>query len=178
MARPAIRFGVSAVIVLALAACVAPPGMTTAPGAVAPAPPATSDQDFLNRAATGTGNEVSLGRLAERNGFTPTVRSFGAQIAAEHGRVQARLLALARRLGMVAYTTSSDLSQAAALSGPEFDRRFLADQIADQREALALFESEAETGQNLRLRRFAREWLPMLRRDLHQAEVIAARGGP
>lgn len=177
MARPAIRFGVTAVIVLALGACAAPPGATTAPGAVAPAPPATSDQDFLNRAATGTGGEISLGRLAERNGFAPAVRSFGAHIAAEHRRAQARLLALARRLGMVASMTTADLSQAAALSGPEFDRRFMADQIADQREALALFESEAEAGRDPRLRRFAREWLPMLRRDLHQAEAIAARGG-
>ena len=86
-------------------------------------------------------------------------------------------MALARQLNQVPNPETPDLSQLTALSGPDFDRLFIADQVKNQREALTLFESEAQAGQDPRLRRFARERIPMLRRDLAQAESIAARFG-
>jgi len=71
----------------------------------------------------------------------------------------------------------ANLGELAQLSGPEFDRQFIADQVKDQREALALFENGANMAQDPRLRRFAREWLGALRRDLARAERIAAQLG-
>jgi putative membrane protein len=179
MARSAARFSISTLALVALAACAAQP-TTPAP---APAPPAViaalvnPDQDFLNRAVTGTAAQVELGRLAQHQGAAPAVRAFGAQIAAEHARMNARLTALSQRLGMVPNPDAPDLSGMAALSGPEFDRQFIADQVKNQREALGLYESEAQAGQNPRLRSVARESLPMLRRDLRRTEELAARLG-
>ena len=171
-----VRFGLATCALLLLAACAAgPTGRATAP--VAAAPPLSPDQDFLNRAATGTGNEVALGRLAGERGLAGPVRTFGAHIAAEHARLNARLIDLARRLNMAPNATTADLSGLAALSGPEFDRQFIADQIRDQREALALFETGAQAVQDPRLRHFAREWLPTLRRDLTRAERIGSQYG-
>jgi putative membrane protein len=179
MARSAARFSISTLALLALAACAAtaPTAPTPPPAVAAPAVPISPDQDFLNRAMTGTGAQVELGRLAQRRAATPLVRSFGAQIAAEHARTHARLTSLSQRLGMIANPAAPDLSQLAALAGPEFDREFIADQLKNQREALGLFESEAQSGQNPRLRAVAREALPMLRRDLRRTEEIAARLG-
>ena len=174
MAGSAARFGISALAVLALAACAAAPPAPTPPAIAAPAPPVSPDQDFLNRAATGTGNEIELGRLARERGTAASVRAFGAHIAAEHSRMHAGLMALARQLNQVPNATPVDLSQLAALSGPDFDRQFIADQVKIQREALALFESEAQAGQDPRPRRFARERVPTSRRDLQRAESIAA----
>jgi putative membrane protein len=179
MTRSAARLSISTLALVALAACATQP--TTPAPAPAPPPviaaPVNPDQDFLNRAMTGTGAQAELGRLAQRQGAAPAVRAFGGQIAAEHARMHSRLAAVAQRLGMVPDAAAPDLSGLAALSGAEFDRQFLADQVKNQREALGLYESEAQAGQNLRLRAVAHESLPMLRRDLRRTEELAARFG-
>src|SRR5207249_2943488 len=131
----------------------------------------------VNRAATGTTGQIELGRLAEQRGFAPAVRSFGGHIAAEHARAHARLIALSQRFALIPTARNPDLSRLTALSGPQFDQQFMADQVKNQQEALALFEGEAQNGQEPQLRRFAREWLPILRRDLQRAEVITTRTG-
>ncbi len=179
MARSAARFSISTLALLALAACAATPATTPAPppAIAAPAVPINPDQDFLNRAMTGTGGQVELGRLAQQQGTAPSVRAFGAQIAAEHARMHARLTTASQRVGIVANPAAPDLSRLAALSGPEFDREFIIDQVKNQREALGLYESEAQAGQNPRLRSVARESLPLLRRDLRRTEELAARLG-
>ena len=169
-----VRRGILTFALLALAGCAAgPSGLSP----MAASPPISPDQDFLNRAVTGTGNEVELGRLAQERGFARPVRVFGAHIAAEHARAHAGLMALAQRLNLVPDAQMADLSGLAGLSGPEFDRQFIADQIKNQREALALFESGARTAQDPRLQRFAREWVAMLRRDLARAENIGVQFG-
>jgi putative membrane protein len=173
MTRSAARFGIAIAAAFVLAGCVARPVTTPAP---AP-PPVSPDQDFLNRAATGTGSEIQLGELARQRGYSPAVRSFGAHIAAEHGRIHARLIALAQRLGMVASERTPNLAPMAVLSGPQFDAAFMADQVTDHRQAVTLFEGEAQAGLDPRLRYFAREWVPALRRDLRRAEYLAPRGG-
>jgi len=151
MARSAARFSISTLALLALAAC----GQTTIATAPTPPPaiaatavPINPDQDFLNRAMTGTGAQVELGRLAQQQGTAPSVRAFGAQIAAEHARMHARLTTASQRVGMVPTPAAPDLSRFAALSGPEFDREFITDQVKNQREALGLYESEAQAGQD------------------------------
>ena len=85
-------------------------------------------------------------------------RKHGAQIAAEHARMHARLTTASQRVGMVPTPAAPDLSRFAALSGPEFDREFITDQVKNQREALGLYESEAQAGQNPRLRSM-RSWI-------------------
>jgi putative membrane protein len=181
MVRSAVRFSISALALLALAACAAhtttPATAPTPPPAIAAPAPINPDQDFLNRAVTGTAAQVELGRLAQQQGAVPAVRAFGSQIAAEHARMHARLTSMSQRLGMVPNATAPDLSGMAALSGPGFDRQFIADQVKNQREALGLFESEAQAGHDPRLRAIARELLPTVRRDLRRTEELAARLG-
>jgi putative membrane protein len=176
MGLPVVRLGLSIAVFLALSGCATGTFWSTMPGLTSPArPPVSVDQDFLNRAATGTWGEVALGQLALEHGSAPTVRRFGAHIAYEHRRVHASLIALAHRLHMSAKPGSFDTNWLESLSGAEFDREFIADQVNDQREALGLFEREAEHGHSHQLRRFARERLPFMRRDLRRAEILAVR---
>lgn len=172
MAWSAARYSLLISALFVLSACATG---TQAPPAPPPvAAPVSPDQDFLNRAATGSATEVELGRLAQAQAAAPSVRSFGAHIAAEHARLHARLMSLAGQIGMIANAGSPDVSALAAVPGPEFDRQFIADQVKNQREALALFQGEAQAGQDPRLRRFAREWIRVLQRDLQRAEQLAA----
>src|SRR5207248_506474 len=68
-------------------------------------------------------------------------------------------------------------SQLAAQFGADFDRQFMSDQVKNHQEAVQLFEAEARTGQDPRLRKYATDTLPMLYRNLQQAQAISARLG-
>ena len=78
---------------------------------------------------------------------------------------------------MLPETSPPSRGALAAKFGADFDRQFISDQIQNHQEAIALYEAEARTGQDPRLRRYASETLPMLYRDLQQAQAIAARLG-
>lgn len=174
MALSAARLGLSMLAVLAIAACAAPAPAPTPPPAVAAPALVSPDQDFVNRAATGTAAQAELGRLARTRALSAPVRTYGSHISAEHARIYADLTREARRAGISPSLGLSGVSRMAALSGPDFDRQFMADQVNNQREALALFEAEAQNGQDPRLRRFASQWIPELRRDLQRAQALAA----
>ena len=78
---------------------------------------------------------------------------------------------------MAAMPAAPPANQLAGLSGPQFDRAFMADQIKNHQEAIQLFQAEAQSGQDPRLRKYASDTLPMLYRNLQDAQAIAARLG-
>src|SRR5437868_15186781 len=90
MARGPAAAVLAAFAALALGGCVqqeaAAPG---APPAATPAP-LTSDQNFVDRAAPGTGTEVELGRLASTRAVSPAVRAFADRIITDHRQAHAR----------------------------------------------------------------------------------------
>ncbi|HVH82504.1 MAG TPA: DUF4142 domain-containing protein, partial [Stellaceae bacterium] len=88
-----------------------------------------------------------------------------------------RLGTIERRIQMAAAPVSPPPNNLAALSGLNFDRQFMADQIKNHQEAVQLFQAEAQNGQDPRLRKYASDTLPMLYRNLQDAQAIAARLG-
>jgi putative membrane protein len=176
MSRSPAPFVLTALALLALAACAEQQAAAPPPPVATPAP-LSSDQNFVDRAALGTGKEVELGQLARTRATSPTVRAFAVRIITDHREANARLRRLERRLQMAAAPASPPPSQLPTLSGPAFDRQFMNDQVQNHREAIQLFEAEAQTGQDPRLRKYASDFLPILYRDLRQAQAIAARLG-
>jgi len=147
-----------------------------APPTPTPAP-LSSDQNFVDRAALGTSSEVELGRLARTRAQSPAVRAFAARITNDHRQAHARLRTLERRLQMAAQPVKPPPNRLATLSGADFDRQFIADQVQNHREAIQLFQDEARLGQDPRLRKYATDNLPMLYRNRQEAEAIRARLG-
>jgi len=172
MPRTPVWFALSAFALLALAACAQQQAAAPAPATPAPL---TSDQQFIDRAALGTASEVQLGQLARTRAASPAVRAFANRIIADHRQAHAQLNALERRIGLLPASSPLPRSQLAALFGADFDRQFIADQVKNHQEAIALFQAEAQTGHDPRLRRYASGTLPMLYRNLQQAQAIAAR---
>jgi putative membrane protein len=170
---------------LALAACGhdAPPPVVAAPAPppmAEPAPPpapVSADQQFLDQAASGGMAEVEAGKLAQKQAQSHAVRSFGAKMAHDHSAVNARLMALAKKLNMTPNATPADMSQLASLNGADFDKAYIPGQVQGHQDMIAAFEAEASNGQNAQLKRFAQGALPTLRSHLKQAEAIAKRIG-
>jgi putative membrane protein len=175
MLRSPLPLALPALVLLALVACAQQEA--AAPPPPSPVAPLSSDQNFVDRAALGTASEVELGRLARTRALSPDVRTFATLIITDHRQANARLRTLQRRLQMVAAPATPPANPLTTLSGADFDRKFIADQVQNHREAIQLFEAEARTGQDPRLRKYATDNLPMLYRNLQQAQAIAARLG-
>jgi putative membrane protein len=133
--------------------------------------------EFRDRAALGTGTEVELGRLASTRAVSPAVRAFADRIITDHRQAHARLTRTERSTHIAAMPALPPPNALTALSGPQFDRAFMQDQIKNHQEAIQLFQAEAQTGQDPRLRKYASDMLPMLYRNLQQAQAITARLG-
>src|SRR2546423_12858412 len=111
MPRSSAPLLLSLVAVLGLAACAQQ--RAAAPPPAAPAP-LSGDQNFVDRAALGTGSEVELGQLARTRAASPAVRAFAARVVTDHREANARLRRLERRLQMMPATAPPPPSQRAA----------------------------------------------------------------
>ena len=128
MARLSTLVVLAAIAPVALVGCAEQQAAAPAPPVAAPAP-LTSDQNFVDRAALGTGTEIELGRLARTRATSPAVRGFADRIISDHRQAHARLTRLERSIQMAAMPAAPPANQLAGLSGPQFDRAFMADQI-------------------------------------------------
>jgi putative membrane protein len=157
----------------------APPPPAEAPPPAPPGPPtASSDQDFINQAAGMNASQTGMGRLAHGKAASPAVRLLAQRLVADHTQANQRLAALAKRLKLdVAPPPDQPPPALLTSSGPDFDKQYLGLVISGHQNMIALFESEASSGQDPRAKRFAREMLPALRHHLHEAETIGHKLG-
>jgi putative membrane protein len=172
-----------------LAGCAAPPAKPPAPQpqpealpaspSPPPAPTASSDQQFVDMALAAGASEIGLGRLAKGKAASRELRVFAERMVADHTHANARLTALAKHLKMTpAPAPDQPPPELLTATGPDFDKLYIPLQVKAHEEAIALFESEANGGQDPRMKRFARETLPTLQHHLREAQAIAQKLGP
>ena len=161
----------------------APPPAPPAPQAPPPAPPgppsASSDQDFINQAAGFNAREIGMGRLAHGKGAAKPLRLFAEHHVARAHRIRQKRLAIARQAFEPRCRPPPDRPPPALLTtiGPDFDRHYMDLVIKGHQDLIALCESEANGGQDIRAKHFAREVLPMLRLHLKEAETLGQKIG-
>src|SRR5579872_7312143 len=170
-----------------LAGCAVPPPAPTAPApppapAAPEAPPgpptASSDQDFINQAAGMTAREIGMGRLAHGKGAAKPLRLFAQHMALEYIELDKRLAALAKHLKLdVAPPPDQPPPVLLTTIGPDFDRHYIELVIKGHRDLTALYESEADNGQDIRAKHFAREVLPALRIRRDEADALGRKIG-
>jgi len=147
------------------------------PGTPAPHQPNTSDQVFAVAAAQGGLAEVAFGKLAEARGGSDAVRDFGRQMVRDHGKANDRLAGLAKAAGIV-LPREMDAEHKAihdklkGLTGDDFDRAYVASQIADHQVTAQLLEYEIGAGQDEDLKAFASDTLPIVFHHLQMAQGL------
>ena len=147
------------------------------PGTPAPHRPNTSDQVFAVAAAQGGLAEVAFGKLAEAQGGSDAVRDFGRQMVRDHGKANDSLAGLAKAAGIVLPREMDAEHQAIhdrlkGLKGDDFDRAYIASQIADHQVTAQLLEYEIGSGQDEGLKAFATETLPVVFHHLQMAQGL------
>jgi len=182
-------FAVPLIALTALAGCAVAPQPQQAPP---PAPPPTeapppppgpptagSDQDFINQALGLGASEIGMGRLARGKAQSREVYAFAGRMIADYTKANHRLVALAKRLKIdPSPTPDQPPPELITTSGPAFDKQYVDLVLKSHQSAIALFESEANGGQDPRAKHLAREMAVELRHNARVAEAIAKKLGP
>ncbi|GAA3451577.1 DUF4142 domain-containing protein [Dactylosporangium matsuzakiense] len=160
---------VAAAAAAVLAAAVAP-----TPAQAAAKDLSSMDKMFVDAAGHGSAYEVAGGKVAADQATNSALRSFGRQMVTDHTKAGDRLATLAEDLGLTAPDKPDSVQRAiigiwSGLSGSAFDCSYAPTMYADHGADVGLFEREAADGQNSKLRSFARDTLPTLRKHLAMA---------
>ncbi len=133
------------------------------------------DGKFAAAAASGGMAEVKLGQLAQQNGNSGAVKSFGQQMVTDHSKAGDDLKSVAQKEGM---TLPMDISKEdqdtydrlSQLHGAQFDKEYAQDMVKDHQKDIADFQKEASSGKNASLKDFASRTLPTLKNHLRMAQ--------
>src|SRR6266511_1412406 len=129
---------------------------------------ATADGSFVVRAASNDLAEIRFGSLAIARGVDPQVKLFGRRVVDDYTRADNDLKKLAAKKRITLPTQLSAEDQAAydklsGLTGSEFDAAYLDLMTSRLHDAINDFETEAGTGEDSDVRRWAERNAIMLR---------------
>jgi putative membrane protein len=136
-----------------------------------------TDRNFITQASYANNSEVAAGGVASVKGSDTSVRSFGAFMVAEHTTAQSELKGLADKWNIETPTTPDSMhiaimKQMEPLMGRAFDTAYMKSQVMDHNTALQLFQQEANSGENQKLRDYANKYIPHIMMHKQMADSI------
>ncbi len=159
------------ITILAAVAAVATSWAASPARAQQPARAAFNDNLFAAAAAANDLAELTVANMALQRAAHAETKVFAQQMVKDHNQTTRELMALAAAKSLALPRMPDVKDQAAAdalggLSGPDFDREFLKQQLAGHMGAVQLFQAEAERGADPDLKAFAAKYLPKLKEHL------------
>src|SRR4051794_19622538 len=134
-----------------------------------------SSQAFLTKAIEGNYAEVEMGKLAQKNGASDAVKSFGKMLESDHGDANKKAIQAAQSLKVTSPTgpnrqQKSDYDKMSKMNGAAFDKMFAEHMVKDHKKDIAEYEKAAKVkdaaGQ------YAGDALPTLKKHLDTAQSI------
>jgi putative membrane protein len=131
---------------------------------------------YVQNAARSDMYEVQAGRLAQQKAQDAKIKDFGRMMVTDHTK-STQMIKAALPSGVTAPTALDKrrqglLDNLKASNGAEFDKRYVAQQIAAHQEALTLHQGYAQHGDNVGLKRVAAEIAPVVSRHLQMAKML------
>jgi putative membrane protein len=141
------------------------------------APIRVDDKKFAKDAALGGMTEVELGKLAVQKSSNDEVKQFGQKLVDEHTAANNQLKDVAGKEnieipGSIDSKRQSRIDKLSKLSGEDFDKAFLKDQLKDHEAQVRDFSAEAQGGSDPNVKAFATKMLPALQQHLELAKNI------
>jgi putative membrane protein len=143
---------------------------------------ATSGLHFVNAVVAADNYRAAAGGLAVKKSPSPDVRDFGRMLwedSIENWRNLKWVLTKSEpEVVLPTYVFTRDMfliDQLVPVSGDAFDRRFIAQQTASLKEALALAEGYARAGDDLDLKEFAAKNVPKIKMQLDRILEVEIR---
>lgn len=159
------------------------------PGAAGPAGPGAAgpmdtpmqtrvdDKKFLKDAAMGSMTETQIGKLAAEKGSSDNVKQFGQKLASDHAKAAEELKQVAAKENVQIPESldskhQSKVDKLSKLSGPQFDKAFVKDQMKDHEKDVDNYKAEAQYGTNPDVKMVAAKQLPTLQQHLDEAKNL------
>jgi putative membrane protein len=129
--------------------------------------------------------EIEAGRLAERQGRSRVVRTFGRDMVRDHTRIGREMDAAVRRdkgANLPATTPipadlQQKLDQLKSERGADFDRDYARQALETHQQAVALFQNYVKNGEDHVVKIVAGRALPIIREHLRMSERLARQLG-
>jgi putative membrane protein len=134
------------------------------------------DRSFILNAEQSGLHEVQMGMLGIERGTSNELKIYAQHILDDHTLSNAEIEALARLKGVTLPNpakTDPSVVKLSELSGPEFDREFVRQEIDNHLKNLGEFEKEDQSAAaDLDIKGFAHSALPKMRAHLEQAKAL------
>jgi putative membrane protein len=135
------------------------------------------DLKFVNFATSGAMAEVELGKAAQRQASDRAIKEFARRMAADHGRSNEKLMAIARAKGMAPPASlmaehQKIVDRLLERRGSTFDQAYASARIEAHRQTVRLMEEQIRAGRDADLKAYASEALPAARHHLQMAEGL------
>src|SRR5207249_12009446 len=102
-------------------------------------------ETFLKKAIEGNFAEVSMGDLAQKNGQSDDVKSYGKMLSTDHAAANQKAMDAAKGLGMNPPSgpnakQKADYDKMSRMSGVNFDKTFATHMVADHQKDIAEYK--------------------------------------
>jgi putative membrane protein len=152
---------------------------------------AVTDSSFIQMAGSLGLLQARLGKLAEEKASSPAVRDFGKRMVTDYAKANGELAAGAKQAAYPAPVMLRQHQQVydrfLRMSRSSFDKKYMAQAVADHDDAVRLFRQQAQGGRVASLKQLASRMLPVLQQQRNLAseaagsigaEVTTAAGAP
>lgn len=136
-----------------------------------------TDTDFIRRASSASLTEVALGKLAADQASSNDVKKYAERMVSDHTKANESLGKLAGSKGVQIAVApepaqQQDIDRMKGLDGAKFDRAYSDAMVRDHKLVTGLYELEAEKGEDVEIRDYARSQLPMLKEHEKLAQSL------
>ena len=121
------------------------------------------DKTFIKKAAKGGMMEVAMGNLAEQNGQSDDVKSFGKRMVTDHGKANDELKSIAEKKGAKLPSKEPTVKWSS-------DKAYMEAMVKDHEKDLAEFQEEAKSGSDPDVKKFAEDTAKMIQEHLDLAK--------
>ena len=126
------------------------------------------DKTFMKKAAKGGMMEVAMGNLAEQNGQSADVKSFGKRMVTDHSKVNDELKSIASKKGAQLPSKEPNAKWSS-------DKAYMHAMVKDHEKDLAEFQEEAKTGSDPDVKKFAEDTAKVVQEHLELAKETQSK---
>jgi putative membrane protein len=133
------------------------------------------DAEFVVEAANDGMYEVQVAQLAKTNAASPKVKELAEHMIADHSKANEELKAIAAKKNITLPAKLSDKRQKdfdelTKEKGADFDKKYTKMMVSDHKDAIDLFQKEADKGHDGELKGWASTKIATLQHHLSMAE--------
>jgi putative membrane protein len=126
------------------------------------------DKTFMKKAAKGGMMEVAMGKLAEQNGQSDDVKSFGKRMVADHSKANDELKKIAAQKNVKLPAKEPTVSWSS-------DKAYMDVMVKDHEKDLSEFQEEANSGSDPDVKKFADDTAKMVQEHLDLAKQTQSK---